>query len=121
MAETAERNKQLRELENHLFRSLRGSKMDRAARLAALWVAFVDGISPALAAGIPIIPFILVSRGIILMQVGIISSVILNVIMLFVLGIFLGKVSGGNLWLHALFTSGAGVVTALFLLVISAL
>jgi len=119
MAETAERRQQLRELENHLFRSLEGSRIDRAAHQAALWVAFVDGISPALAAGIPIIPFLLVLRGIVVLQVGIIASLILNLVMLFILGIFLGKVSGENIWLRGLLMVGAGVLTALILLALS--
>jgi len=121
MAETAERRQQLQELENHLFRSLEGSKIDRAARQAALWVALVDGVSPAMAAAIPIIPFLFVLRGMILIQVGIIASILLNLVMLFMLGVFLAKVSGGNMWLRGFLMVGAGFVTVLLLLASSAI
>jgi len=121
MAEMAERHQQLRVLENHLFRSLEGSKMDRAARQAALWVALVDGISPAIAAAIPLIPFLLVLNGLIVMQVGIAASIILNLVTLFILGIFLGRISGKNIWLRGLFMVGAGVVIVLILLAASSL
>jgi len=121
MAETAERRQQLQELENHLFRSLEGSKIDRVTRQAALWVALVDGISPAIAASIPIIPFLIVSRGMIPMQVGIIASIVLNLVTLFILGVFLAKVSGGNMWRRGLLMVVAGLVTVLLLLALSAI
>jgi predicted membrane protein (TIGR00267 family) len=121
MAETAERRQQLQELEGHMFQSLEGTKMGRAVRQAALWVAFVDGISPAMAAAIPIIPFLLVSRGIITMQAGIAASIILDLATLFMLGVFLARVSGGNKWLRGFLMLGAGLVTALVLLALDTL
>ena len=121
MAETAERGQQLQELENHMFRSLEGTKMGRAVRQAALWVAFVDGISPAMAAVIPIIPFLLVSRGIITMQIGIVASIVLNLATLFRVVVFLARVSGGSMWLRGFLMVGAGLVTALILLALNTL
>lgn len=121
MAEIAERRQELKELENHMFQSLRGSRMARAIRVAALWVALVDGISPALAATIPIIPFWLVSKGVLTIQMGIMASIALNLATLFTLGAFLGKVSGERIWLRGFLMVGAGIVTMLILLAASAL
>ncbi len=121
MAEIAERRQELRELEHHMFQSLRGSRMARAIRVAALWVALVDGISPALAAAIPLIPFWLVSIGVLTIQTGIVVSIAFNLAMLFALGAFLGKVSGERIWLRGFLMVGAGIITMLILLAASAL
>lgn len=118
MAEMAERQQQLRELEAHMFKSLEGTKMSRVIHQAALWVAFIDGISPAGAAAIPIIPFLLASRGMIPIQIGIIASILLDIILLFLLGIFLGKISGGNVWLRGFLMMSAGLVTIVLMLAI---
>jgi len=120
MAEIAERRQQLRELEKHMHHSLKGSRMDRAIRLTAFWVALVDGISPAIAAAIPIAPFLLVGATI-TFHVAVIASIILNLVVLFILGAFLGRVSRGSMWLHGVLMMGAGGITVLILLFASSL
>lgn len=116
MAERAERRRSLKELENQMFRKLDGSILDKASKAAALWIALVDGLSPALAAAIPLIPFAMVLAHIIPVETGLIASLTLNLFTLFTLGVFLGKVSDENVWIHGLLMVGAGVLTALLLL-----
>jgi predicted membrane protein (TIGR00267 family) len=101
-----------------MFKSLEGTKMSRVIRQAALWVAFIDGISPAVASAIPIIPFLLASRGMIPIQIGIITSILLDMAILFLLGIFLGKVSGKNIWLRGFLMMSAGLITIILMLTI---
>jgi len=116
MAERAERRRSLRDLENQMFKNLEGSILDKASRAAALWIALVDGLSPALAAAIPLIPFAMVLTHIIPIETGLIASLTLNLFTLFTLGVFLGKVSHENVWIHGLLMVGAGILTALLLL-----
>lgn len=116
MAERAERRRSLKELENQMFRNLDGSILDKASRAAALWIAFVDGLSPALAAAIPLIPFAMALAHIITVETGLIVSLTLNLLTLFTLGVFLGRVSEENVWIHGLLMVGAGILTALLLL-----
>jgi predicted membrane protein (TIGR00267 family) len=49
-------------------------------------------------------------------ETGLIASLTLNLFTLFTLGVFLGKVSRENVWIHGLLMVGAGVLTALLLL-----
>ena len=120
MAEIAERQQELRELEAHMHHSLKGSRMDRAIPLTAFWVALVDGMSPALAAAIPIAPFLLVGATI-TFRVAMIASIILNLAVLFVLGLFLGRVSKGSMLLHGVLMVGIGGIIVLILLFASSL
>ncbi len=117
MAERAERRRSLKELENQMFRNLDGTILDKASRVATLWIAIVDGISPALAAAIPLMPFAMVLAHIITVESGLIASLTLNLCTLFILGVLLGKVSHENVWVHGLLMVGAGILTALLLLV----
>lgn len=116
MAERAERRRSLKELENQMFRNLDGSILDKASRAAALWIALVDGLSPALAAAIPLIPFAMALAHIIPVETGLIVSLTLNLLTLFILGVFIGRVSEENVWIHGLLMVGAGILTALLLL-----
>jgi len=116
VAERAERRRFLKELERHMFRSLQGSILDKAFLATAFWVAFVDGVSPALAAAIPLIPFVMVLMNIIPVEIGLIASITLNLFTLFILGVFIGRLSHENVWIHGALMVSAGVVTALILL-----
>jgi len=116
MAERAERRRSLKELENQMFRNLDGTILDKASKIATLWIAIVDGISPALAAAIPLMPFAMVLAHIITVESGLIASLTLNLCTLFTLGVLLGRVSHENVWVHGLLMVGAGILTALLLL-----
>ena len=82
---------------------------------ASLFLALVDGLSPALVTLIAIIPFILALRYIISVEIAFISSIIIIAGELFGLGAFLGKIAGKNIIFHGLVTLIAGI--AVFLIV----
>jgi predicted membrane protein (TIGR00267 family) len=117
MAERAERGRALKELEAHMFRDLQNTVIGRASRAAAYWVAFVDAISPAAAALIPLFPLILAQLRLIPVDMAMLASIALNMATLFVLGAFLGRTSKENIWVHGMIMMGAGalVATLLFL------
>jgi len=81
----------------------------------SLFLALVDGLSPALVTLIAIIPFILALRYIISVETAFISSIIIIAGELFGLGAFLGKIAGKNIIFHGLVTLIAGI--AVFLIV----
>ncbi len=81
----------------------------------SLFLALVDGLSPALATLIAIIPFILAIRYLISVELAFISSIIITAGELFGLGAFLGKIAGRNIVFHGLVTLIAGI--AVFLIV----
>ena len=59
LSERAERRRNLREMESAIFTDLNGSILERESKKKVLIISFVDGLSPALAAIIPLIPFFL--------------------------------------------------------------
>ncbi len=91
----------------------------RASRITALVVALADGLSPAVAAFIIMIPLLMVPLGIMNHLVAIVLSVIVCMTELFVLGVFLGTVSKGSKLSYGLKTLIAGILTAIIMFIIA--
>ncbi len=117
MAEKAERTKQLKDLENALFTNLRNSFLDRALKVTAVWVAFAGGISPALVIVVSITPFFLVSLGFITFENAFYCFVGLVLLILFILGAFLGKISKESIVLQGLKMMTVGIILTLLFLI----
>jgi len=121
LAEEAMRTRHLKELEKAVFRDLSGSQLERASQTAVLWVAFVDAISPAVAAGISIAPLLLAFVGIIPLTSAVLMSVALAFVTLFALGLYLGKLSRRSIISYGMKTVMAGVATALIILLVGSI
>lgn len=91
MAERAERMRDIRKLESAMLRDLDGTHVVRAFRTASIVVALVDGLSPAIAAFLLISPFFLVP--LISMSAAAMLSLALGLVVLFLLGLFLARIS----------------------------
>jgi predicted membrane protein (TIGR00267 family) len=79
----------------------------------SLFLAFVDGFSPALMTFVAVIPFVLAFSNIISVQTAFLLSMVLIMGELFGLGAFLGKIAGKNIVLHGIVTLLAGLATFL--------
>jgi len=112
MAERAERERHLKELEKATHNHVDPIQYE-ASRFVEFYVALIDGLSPTLTAIISIIPFILVSAGWMSIGDAYIVSMILALITLFLLGIYLGKISKENGWLYGIAMLIVGAFTAL--------
>ena len=112
MTESAERKRDLSDLENHTLTDLSNTKIGRASRVAVVVVALVDGLAPFLAALVVLLPFFFS---------GLLADVVFSyyaslgmaLVVLFALGAFLGKVSKENLIISGLKMIGAGLVSIL--------
>jgi len=96
LTETAERQRELADLQKISLIDQSETSIGRASRFAAIVVSVVDGIAPALAAMIVLTPLFLGS----LIQNPVLSYALaggLALLCLFALGMFLGKVSEQNL------------------------
>jgi predicted membrane protein (TIGR00267 family) len=117
MAEKAERERRLKEMEvatnNHV-----DPIQYEAARFVTFYVALIDGLSPTLTASISLTPFILVSVGLISIWNAYITSLTLSLATLFLLGIYLGKVAKENGWLYGVAMLTVGAFTALIVFLI---
>ena len=100
MTEEAEREKKLNTLEKSMLTELKDSVVGKASRFASLWAGIVDGVSPALAAVVCLTPFFLSSRGLFPINSAIQLSVAIALSIMFLLGVFLGKISNRNMLFH---------------------
>ena len=109
LAESAERGRELAELEKIAPTDLSDTKIGRASRAAVVVVSLVDGVSPLISSLIVLIPFFFSQLlGDVMLSYGL--SLIVAMISLFGLGMFLGQISGRNLVGYGLRTAVAGIV-----------
>ena len=109
LAESAERGRELAELERISLTDLSETKIGRASRVAVVVVSLVDGVSPLLSSLIVLVPFFFAPLiGNIL--ISYVLSLAVGLISLFGLGMFLGHVSGRSLVGYGLRTIVAGIV-----------
>jgi len=108
LVERAERGRAMRELEESTLSSLEDTTIAAASRYATIVIAFVDGVSPFVAAMIVMIPFAFPS--LLTMHTAYFVAVAVGLIELFCLGVFLGAISRERLWLSGLRLAFAGVI-----------
>jgi predicted membrane protein (TIGR00267 family) len=112
LTEAAERKRDLDELSRFILVDLNDTRIGRASRAAVIVVALVDGLSPFLAALAVLLPFF-VSGLFPEVTWAYYTSLGLALLTLFGLGMFLGRVSRGNLVLFGVRTVFAGVISIL--------
>jgi len=98
ISEAAERRRTLAQLEQAMVTSLNESHHARAAAWIPWLVALVNGIAPLLIALIIIVPLWLARSGMVLVPGPLPAAMVVALIIIFLLGVFLGRV-GGTFWL----------------------
>ena len=121
MAEKAERERELNDLENAMLTDLEDTIHGRATRWISLLAALVDGLAPFSASMVCITPFIFVIAGILTVWQAFSISIVLILATLFALGIFLGRLSGRSILSSGLKMVVAGVIVALLSLLLQSL
>ena len=94
-SETAERKREIDDLEESTLHDLDKTIISRAQKFAAIVLAFTNGLSPVLTAFIPLIPFLFGKY--IPIDICYYSGFALAFLILFGMGLFLGKISRVNL------------------------
>jgi predicted membrane protein (TIGR00267 family) len=112
LTEAAERDRELVELSRFTMTDLSDTRIGRASRAAVVTVAVVDGLSPFLAALIVLVPFFVAGLFPDIMWVYY-TSLAAALLTLFALGLFLGRVSRGNLIIYGAKTVVAGLISIL--------
>jgi predicted membrane protein (TIGR00267 family) len=115
--ERAERDHALREIEESTLTSLQDTTLYSASRYATVIVALVDGISPLIASLLIMIPFFFVPPA--AMHAAFYAAGAVAFVELFLLGVFLGKVSRERLWFAGVKLVLAGVVALAFSLLLN--
>jgi len=116
LTEKAERRHKLKKLEQAMLLNLEHTLQSEASNFAYLFTAFVDGISPMLAALIVTTPFLLANIGWIEPLTAFYWGVILTLSILFILGLYLGKISQEGRFKYAFTMLAVGIITALLAL-----
>ncbi len=100
ISEAAERKRELRALEQALLTDLSESDYGRAARFVPVIVALVNGLSPFLLSLLIMIPLWLGQKGIEVPLPPLETAIVLALLMIFLLGLFLGRISGTSwIWM----------------------
>ena len=107
LIERAERDRSLRELEDVTLSSLEDSDIAAASTYATIVIALVDGVSPFLAAVLVLLPFL---GGLMSMSAAYVTGVVIAFVELFLLGLFLGRVSRQRLVWSGVKLAVAGVL-----------
>lgn len=90
-AETAERKKQIKAMEEALHRSLDNTEVKDAHDSASVLIAIVDGFSPLVASLIILSPFFLIPAADIGLAYG--AAMFTSISVFFLIGLFLGKIA----------------------------
>lgn len=106
-SERIERQIELEYLERQMLRKMEGTIHEEAVNFAILWSSFIHGVSPLLASWIPIIPFLFLD-----VHKAMIASIIIAFLILFVTGMYLGRVAEKNMFVYGLRFLAVGVITA---------
>jgi len=109
LAESAERQHAMEELQEVTLTDLGESKIGKASRLAVKIVAAVDGLSPFLAAMVVVSPFFFAPI-LPTLDYAFYASIAMALMSLFGLGIFLGNISKRNWFFSGMKTVVAGVI-----------
>lgn len=118
LSEKAEREQELRGLEQALVDDLQNSDYGHASRYLPVFVAIVNGLSPLLISLVILSPLYLAKQGYEVFFSPFINAIILGLICIFSLGVFLGKI-GNTFWfwsgLRALIIAAVTVTVILFI------
>lgn len=116
ITERAERERSLKELEESMLTDLNDSIHGDASNFVSVFAALVDGLSPALTAVVSLFPFMLSMTGILFIRDAYVLSLSFTLVVLFSLGLYLGRTAKVNLWRCLLY--GVGMVIAGFLVAV---
>ncbi len=121
LTETAERERQIKELEHSLLTDLKDSGISRAARTTTIVVSLINGLSPSMAALSTVVPLFLPLFTTLPIEVSFYISISVGLVVLFALGVFLGRVSKTNVVIYGLKTVAAGALVILMMWVVSSI
>ena len=116
LTEEAEQKRTIDKLEEQMLVDLEGSVLTEASKVASIVNSFIDGFSPFFFGALSLSAFILVNLDFMSMDTGYLISFISSGILLFILGLFLGRISHQSLIIMGMKTTMAGIFVAILIL-----
>ncbi|MEM2482689.1 MAG: hypothetical protein QW365_06345 [Candidatus Nezhaarchaeales archaeon] len=120
LTEKAERERKIRELEEAMFQDMKGSLYERLSKLAVLVVSIIDGISPLIACIALSVPLMLSQLFNFSFTVASLVSLLVGIIVLGLLGFFLGRIAKKRPLGYMLYMMLAGVTSAIVIVLLGA-
>jgi len=115
ISETAERRRALDKLEGAMIHDLKDSAHGEAARGVPLLIAFVNGSAPFVISLLILTPLLLANAGVPLFVPPLYAAIIIALSLIFLLGVFLGRIAGVS-WLRSgIQTLLVAVLTVMFI------
>lgn len=111
ISEYAERRHALDKLEQAMISDLQESAHGKASRWVPLLIALVNGLAPLIISLIILIPLWLSVAGISLPLPPLYAAIIIALLLIFLLGVFLGRVAGISWFISGMQTMLVAVVT----------
>jgi predicted membrane protein (TIGR00267 family) len=121
LTETAEREREIKELEHSMLTNLRDSGLSRAARTTTIVVSLINGLSPSMAALATAVPLFLPFLTGLPIEVSFYLAISVGLTVLFSLGVFLGRVSKTNVVIYGFKTIAAGVLVIFMMWIVSSI
>ncbi|MFO8077516.1 MAG: VIT1/CCC1 transporter family protein [Thermoplasmatota archaeon] len=107
---------ELAEIEKAMLKQggdLHGTTIDKQLNQKLLSSAFYDGLATFIGSIIPVIPFILGSFLFILDMISLYISIVVSLLLFFILGLYIGKISREHMILSGLKLVAFGIVTVI--------
>jgi len=120
-AERAERMKALRELERHMLKDLGETRIGKRVQIMSFLIALVNGLSPLFVSLVLIFPFVISQFGLLPLELAFYSSITLILTVLFLLGVFVGKIGEENLMKSGMKMVLAGIVVGVIIFILGGL
>ena len=118
VTESAERKRELQDLEHAMLRDLGETEQARASRFAAIVVSVIDGLSPLVAGMFVLLPFLFAGAWF-AAGTSYVAALAMAFLLLFGLGVFLGKVARENALVGGIRMIIAGLVCVALTFLIS--
>lgn len=119
LSESAERRRNLTQLEHAMIRDLSDSAQGQAARIVPWLIALVNGLAPLLISLLIITPLCLDQAGVPLPLRPLYLAIMVALTLIFLLGLFLGRVAGSSLLRSGIQTTLVAIATITLIYLIS--
>ncbi|MCL7402630.1 MAG: hypothetical protein LZ168_07600 [Thaumarchaeota archaeon] len=118
IAESAEQERRIKEIEEALLMRIEGTEIMKAHKRAVIMSALINSLASSLAGLLVLSPYLAAASNLIESGYAFTYSMIILFTTLFIIGVFLGKVSGRSLIFSGLKTVGiaGAVIVVLYLL-----
>lgn len=115
ISEAAERKRALVKLEEAMLQDLQASAHSEAARWVPMMISLVNGSAPLLISLVILSPLLLTHAGIVLPVSPLLLAIILALMIVFLLGVFLGRIAGTSWLASGLQTLLIAITTSLLI------